>query len=85
MKAFIFAAALVALAAPAFAEDMAKCTDDNMKMTEMKLMEMKEPAQKDAMMMGIKELDMAKMSMKDSKDQDCMMHLDAAMKATATK
>ncbi len=81
MKIFLLAAALVAISAPAFADEMAKCTDDNMQKTEMMLMEMKDPAMKDKMMMGMKELDMAKMAMKDSKDKDCMMHLDEAMKA----
>jgi hypothetical protein len=81
MKTILAIAALVTFAAPAFAADMAKCSDDNMKKTEMMLMEMKEPAMKDKMMMGMKELDMAKMSMKDNKDKDCMMHLDKAMMA----
>jgi hypothetical protein len=82
MKTILALAALIAFAAPSFAADMAKCTDDNMKMTEMHLMEMKEPAMKDKMMMGMKELDMAKVAMKGHKDKDCMMHLDKAMMAT---
>jgi hypothetical protein len=82
MKTLLLAATLVAFSAPAFAADMAECSDDNLKKTEMMIMEMKDPAMKDKMTMGMEELDKAKMAMKDSKDKDCMMHLDAAMKAT---
>jgi hypothetical protein len=82
MKTLIALAALAAFAAPSFAADMAKCTDDNMKKTEMMLMDMKEPAQMDKMKMGMKELKMAEDSMKGHKDKDCMMHLDKAMMAT---
>ncbi len=82
MKNLLLAAALVTFSAPAFAADMAKCTDDNLKKTEMMVMEMKDPAMKDKMEMGMKEIEMAKMAMKDSKNKDCMMHLDAAMKTT---
>ncbi len=82
MKKLLFAAVLLTFSAPAFAADMAKCTDDNLKKTEMMLMDMKDASMKDKMEMGMKELDMAKMSMKDKKDKDCMMHLDKAMMAT---
>jgi hypothetical protein len=82
MKELLFAAALVTFSAPAFAADMAKCTDDSLKKTEMMLMDMKDASMKDKMEMGMKELDLAKMSMKDNKDKDCMMHLDKAMMAT---
>jgi hypothetical protein len=82
MKKLLFAATFATFCAPAFADEMAKCSDENLKKTEMMLMEMKDASMKDKMEMGMKELDMAKMSMKDNKDKDCMMHLDAAMKAT---
>jgi hypothetical protein len=48
-------------------------------------MAMKDPAQKDAMMMAMKEVEMAKASMKDGKMDDCSMHLGEAMKAQAPK
>jgi hypothetical protein len=59
------------------------CDDASiMKMEEM-AKGMTDPAMKDKMEMAMKEVEMAKMSMKDNKADDCMMHLDNAMKATA--
>jgi hypothetical protein len=84
MKHLLIAAALasVALSGAARADMMAACNDETMKKAEMDLMAMTDPAKKDMMEMGMKELDMAKMAMKDSKEKDCSMHLDAAMKAS---
>jgi hypothetical protein len=82
MKSILAAAVLVAISVPAFADEMAKCNDDNLMKTEMMLKEMTDPAMKEKIEMGMKELDMAKMTMKDGKEKDCMMHLDSAMKAT---
>lgn len=71
----------IALTAPAFAEEMMKCDDASMmKMDEMMKAET-DPAMKSGVEMAMKEMDMAKMSMKDAKTDDCMMHMDNAMKA----
>lgn len=78
-------ALLVSLSTASFAMDPMACDDASvMKMEEGAKM-MKDPAQKDAMMMAMKEVDAAKMAMKDGKKEDCSMHLDAAMKAEAPK
>jgi hypothetical protein len=46
---------------------------------------MTDPMKKDAMMMAMKEVDSAKMAMKEGKSDDCAKHLDNAMKATEAK
>jgi hypothetical protein len=72
MLKFMCAAAVVVVAgsAPAFADDMMACDDASIMKTEE---------------MAMKEVDMAKMAMKDGKMDDCSMHLDAANKAAMTK
>jgi hypothetical protein len=84
MKHLLIAAALasMALAGTARADMMAACNDESMMKAEKDLMAMTDPAMKDKMEMGMKELDMAKMAMKENKEKDCSMHLDAAMKAS---
>ncbi len=82
MKHVLIAAAVAVIAfSPVARADMAACNDESMKKAETDLMAMTDPAKKDMMAMGMKELDMAKMAMKDNKEKDCSMHLDAAMKA----
>jgi hypothetical protein len=83
MKHLLIAAALagMALSSAAQAQMMAACNEESMMKAEKDLMAMTDPAKKDMMEMGMKELDMAKMAMKDNKEKDCSMHLDAAMKA----
>jgi hypothetical protein len=79
MKTLLAAAAIaLAFAVPASAAEMAKCDDASMmKMDEaMKA----DGAMKEDVEMAMKEVDMAKMAMKDGKMDDCSMHLDAAMK-----
>jgi ATP-dependent Zn protease len=84
MKYVLIAAAVagIALSSAARADMMAACNDESMMKAEKDLMAMTDPAKKDMMEMGMKELDMAKLAMKESKEKDCSMHLDAAMKAS---
>jgi hypothetical protein len=84
MKTFILAASLLAItsAIPASADNMMMpCTNANIHKTEMMAMGMTKPAQHDAMMMGMKHVDMAKMDKKHGMKHECMMELDQAMKA----
>jgi hypothetical protein len=84
MKHFLITAAIAGMvfSGAARADMMAACNDESMMKAEKDLMAMTDPAKKDMMEMGMKELDMAKAAMKDSKEKDCSMHLDAAMKAS---
>ena len=59
------------------------CDDASIMKAEEGAMAMKDPAMKESMEMAMKEVEMAKMAMKESKTDECAMHLDAAMKATA--
>lgn len=75
----IFAAAMLsALAAPAFADDMMMCDDDHI----MKAEEAAKMATGETMDMAMKDVDAAKMAMKDGKDDECVMHLEKVMKDT---
>ncbi len=84
MKRLFIVAALAGIGflSPVQAQEMAKCDDATMMKVEKDVMGMTDPAMKDKMEMGMKELEMAKMAMKDNKEKDCSMHLDAAMKAS---
>jgi hypothetical protein len=77
----VIAFAAVAFAAPAFADDMMKCDDASMTKLNAMVMAM-DASKKDQMAMAMKEVDMAKASMKDGKMDDCSMHMDNAMKQT---
>lgn len=79
------AVAGLAMTAAASAQDMMACDDASIMKTEEMAKAMTDPAQKQSMEMAMKEIDMAKMAMKDGKADDCAMHLDAAMKATMAK
>jgi hypothetical protein len=85
MKYLLITAALASLAISGVvrADTMATCDDATMMKVETDLKGMKETdqAMKDKMMMGMEELDKAKMAMREHKDSDCAMHLDSAMKA----
>ena len=64
---------------------MMKCDDASMmKMDEM-IKADTDPAMKKGVDMATKEMDQAKMAMKDSKTDDCMMHMGEAMKSMSTK
>ena len=65
------------------AGETAECDDASIMKAEEGAMAMKDPAMKENMEMAMKEVEMAKMAMKESKNDECKMHLDAAMKATA--
>lgn len=82
MKYFLIAAAAagIAFSGAAGAQTMATCDDATVMKVETELKGMTDPAMKDKMEMGMKELDMAKASMKGNMEKDCSMHLDAAMK-----
>ncbi len=83
IKSLIAAAAVtLALSSAALAEDM-MCDDASIMKAEEMAKGMTDPAMKDKMEMAMKEVDMAKMSMKENKMDDCKMHIGEAMKATA--
>jgi hypothetical protein len=78
----IFAAALlVGVAAPAFADEMMMCDDASIMKAE-EAAKMMDASHKNDMEMAMKEVDMAKASMKGGMKDDCMKHLDEAMKHT---
>lgn len=70
-----------ALVAPAYADDMMKCDDASMMMMQTEMDKVTDPAMKDKKEMAMKEMDMAKMAMKDGKMDDCTMHMGEAKKA----
>ena len=81
MKTLFAATAMaLAIAAPASAAEMAKCDDASMMKMEEAMKAGTDPAMKNDVEMAMKEVDMAKMAMKDGKMDDCSMHLDNAMK-----
>jgi hypothetical protein len=73
-----FAAIVVlgGLAAPALADDMMMCDDAHI----MKAEEAAKMLKGDQMTMAMKDVDDAKMAMKEGKTEDCMMALEKAMK-----
>jgi hypothetical protein len=76
-RTLITAIVLGAFSMPALAEDMMmKCDDAAMMQAE----EHAKMMQGESMSMAMKEVDMAKMAMKDGKTDACMTHLDKAMK-----
>ena len=77
---FIAAAVLMALASvPAQAAEMAKCDEATMMKADEAI---KATTDKGKMEMAMKEMDMAKMAMKDNKAEDCSMHLTKVMEET---
>lgn len=78
IKLMFAAAVLAAATVPAFADDMMMCDDAHM----MKAEESAKKATGDKMAMAMKDVDAAKMAMKDGKMDDCKMHLDKVMKDT---
>lgn len=73
------------LSAPALAQGMMACDEASIMKTEEMAKGMTDPMKKDAMMMAMKEVDSARMAMKEGKTDDCAKHLDNAMKATEAK
>jgi hypothetical protein len=73
------------LSAPALAQGMMACDEASIMKTEEMAKAMTDPMKKSAMMLAMKEVDSAKMTMKEGKTEDCAKHLDNAMKATEAK
>ncbi len=78
LTAALFAAAFTI--APAYAQEMMKCDDASMMKMQSEMDAMSDPAMKDKKDMAMKEMDMAKMAMKDGKMEDCTMHMGEASK-----
>ena len=74
----LFAAAIVTvgMSAPVFAAEMMTCDDAHI----MKAEESAKMAKGEHMEMAMKDVDMAKMAMKDGKMDDCTAALEKAMK-----
>jgi predicted outer membrane protein len=85
-KTLLTAAALLASVSFASADNHAVACDDA---TIMKMEEgakaMTDPAMKESMEMAMKEVETAKMAMKEGKTEDCVKSLENAMKATEMK
>ena len=84
LKSTLVAAALAAAAVlPAFAATapMSKCDDATMTSMQSKIDAMTDTTKKQAAM---KQMSMAKTSMKSHKLKDCSVHLDSAMKSMGT-
>jgi hypothetical protein len=77
---FAVAAVSVALAAPAFADDMAKCDEATMKMVHEAMMKDTDPAMKKDVDMAGEEMKMAEDAMKANKMDECSKHIMEAKK-----
>lgn len=81
LRSTISAAILaIALSAPSYADDMAKCDDASMMAMHSEMDAMTDPAMKEHKEMAMKEMEMAKTSMDEGKMDDCASHMDAAKK-----
>jgi hypothetical protein len=81
LKSFLAVTALgLALAAPAYADDMMKCDHASMMKMDSMIKADTNPAMKKDTMMATKEMDIAKMAMKSHKMDECMMHMNMAKK-----
>jgi hypothetical protein len=88
MKQFALAAAAAALLAipPASAADTLKCDEDSMMKVEMMIKEgMDKPEMKKQAEMAMKENEMAAMSKKEGKTDECAMHLNMAQEEMMKK
>lgn len=83
LKPILVAAALaIAFIQPAFAQDtMVKCDDASIMKVQTKVDAITDAAMKEKKEMAMKELDMAKETMKANKTDECVMHVENAMKA----
>ncbi|CAN5360814.1 hypothetical protein BH10PSE7_BH10PSE7_25450 [soil metagenome] len=76
----------ISFVSPAFADDMmAKCDDASMMKMQADMDAMTDASMKMQKDMAMKEMDMAKDSMKAGKMDDCSMHMDKAMKEMMKK
>jgi hypothetical protein len=82
-KSILVAAAFaIAFIQPAFAQDtMMKCDDASMMKVQTEMDAITDTSMKEKKEMAMKEMDMAKEAMKANKTDDCMMHMEGAMKA----
>ena len=72
----------IALIQPALADDtMMKCDDASMMKVQGDIDAMTDASMASQKEMAMKEMEMAKDSMKANKTDDCVMHIDNAMKA----
>ena len=80
MPKFLISAALMLLflSAPANAMEAMKCDDASMMKMQTNMDAMNDPAMKANKDMAMKQMDMAKTSMKDNKLDDCSMHMGMA-------
>jgi hypothetical protein len=87
MMKLLFGAAVLGLAltAPAYADDMMKCDDATMMMMQTEMDAVTDAAMMEKKEMAMKEMEMAKTSMKDGKMDDCTMHMGEAKKTMMTK
>jgi hypothetical protein len=83
LKPILVAAAFaIAFVQPVFAQDaMLKCDDASMMKVQTKMDAITDAAMKEKKEMAMKELEMAKEAMKANKTEDCVMHVEGAMKA----
>jgi hypothetical protein len=83
LKSTLVAAAFaIAFIQPAFAQDaMMKCDDASMMKIQTEMDAMTDAAMKEKKEMAMKEMEMAKDAMKAKKTDDCVMHMEGAMKA----
>ena len=82
MMKSLFAAAILglALAAPAYADDMMKCDDASMMKMDGMIKADTDPNMKKDVDMAMKDMEMAKTAMKDGKMDDCMKNMEQAKK-----
>jgi predicted outer membrane protein len=84
-KTLLTVAALLVSVSFASAQDKMACDDATIMKMEEGAKAMTDPAMKESMEMAMKEVEMAKMAMKEGKTDDCMKNLENAMKATEMK
>ena len=70
----------LALAAPAYADDMMKCDDASMMKMDDMIKADTDPNMKKDVDMAMKDMEMAKTAMKDGKMDDCMKNMEQAKK-----
>ena len=87
MSKFLISAALIVLflSAPANAMEAMKCDDASMMNMQTNMDAMNDPAMKANKDMAMKQMDMAKTSMKDNKLDDCSMHMGMATMSMTMK
>ena len=87
MPKFIMSTAMIVfiLSAPAYAVEHMKCDDASMMKMQTNMDAMNDPAMKANKDMAMKQMDMAKSSMKENKLDDCSMHMGMASMSMTMK